>query len=56
MMRRARYLPPHEDRYGGYACPFCNRVLAVSVDGVIVHDDVPHPDDWAPESEEDRRQ
>ena len=55
-MMRARYVPPAEDRYESYACPFCNRVLPVDSDGVIVHDNVPHPDDWAPESEEDRRQ
>lgn len=34
-----------------YACVFCNRILPV-VDGVIVHDDVPHPADCTFDEEE----
>lgn len=29
---------------GGYWCVVCGRHLPADKDGVIVHDDVPHPD------------
>lgn len=30
---------------GGYWCVVCGRYLPADEDGVIVHDDVPHPED-----------
>ena len=29
---------------GGYWCVICGRFLPADDDGVIVHDDLPHPD------------
>ncbi len=29
---------------GGYWCVVCGRYLSADEDGLIVHDDVPHPD------------
>ena len=28
---------------GGYWCLFCGRYLAADSDGLIIHDEVPHP-------------
>ena len=36
----------------GYYCVVCGRYLEADEDGVIVHDDVPHPVDMAFDEEE----
>lgn len=43
-----------EDREQGYWCIVCGRFLPAE-EGVVVHDDVPHPDDMTFD-EEDRPQ
>lgn len=37
---------------GGYWCVVCGRFLTADEDGVIVHDDVPHPDGMTFDEEE----
>ena len=37
---------------GGYWCVVCGRHLPADKDGVIVHDDVPHPEDMTFDEEE----
>lgn len=37
---------------GGYWCVVCGRHLPADEDGVIVHDDVPHPEDMTFDEEE----
>lgn len=37
---------------GGYWCVVCGRYLPADEDGVIVHDDVPHPEDMTFDEEE----
>ena len=37
---------------GGYWCVACGRHLPADEDGVIVHDDVPHPEDMTFDEEE----
>ena len=36
----------------GYWCVVCGRYLPADVDGVIVHDDVPHPEEMTFDEEE----
>lgn len=36
----------------GYWCVVCGRYLPANEDGVIVHDDVPHPEDMTFDEEE----
>ena len=37
---------------GGYWCVVCGRYLPADDDGLIVHDDVPHPEDMTFDEEE----
>ncbi len=37
---------------GGYWCVVCGRHLPADEDGVIVHDDVPHPENMTFDEEE----
>ena len=37
---------------GGYWCVVCGRHLPADKDGVIVHDDMPHPEDMTFDEEE----
>lgn len=37
---------------GGYWCVVCGRHLTADEDGVIVHDDVPHPENMTFDEEE----
>ena len=37
---------------GGYWCVVCGRHLPADKDGVIVHNDVPHPEDMTFDEEE----
>jgi len=37
---------------GGYWCVVCGRHLPADEDGLIVHDDVPHPEDMTFDEEE----
>lgn len=32
------------DGYDGYHCLYCKRYIEADENGVIVHDDVPHPE------------
>lgn len=41
-----------QDGAGGYWCVVCGRHLPTDENGVIVHDDVPHPEDMTFDEEE----
>ena len=45
-------ISPAELCAGGYWCVVCGRHLPADEDGVIVHDDVPHPENMTFDEEE----
>lgn len=42
-MTTSNHSPDREDDPQGYWCVVCGRFLAADEDGLIIHDDVPHP-------------